>query len=687
VCVVRAVFCRDEVSQTQATIEASERVRGAGSADSMRVDAAGSLRCGGAGKTSRVANNDAFNNDRQRVLDATDIVRLVGEHCALKPRGREFVCLCPFHDDHSPSMYVVPTKQIYHCFSCGAGGNAIDFVINFHRMPFREALELLANRAGVPLTAQGARRDGDGSKRGPDKADILAANEFACAFFRTIFRHERHGARARAVAERRGFTGETIERFAIGAAPDRWDGLLLSAQRRGAAPAALRAAGLIKDRAQGEGAYDAMRNRLIFPICDQLGRVVAFGGRRLNDEDEPKYLNSPESPLFDKSRTLYGLHLAARSIQRENCVVVTEGYTDAIACHQAGFTHAVATLGTALTASHAQALRRLCDRVILLFDADEAGAKAADRALEVFFAQPVDVHIAVLEGGKDPADLLSEPDGAARFGAALASAHDALEYRFERMRERLAPMGESARARAIEEDIARLVEMGLGRLSPVRWRMVVRRLARVAGVGEEAILAAMPQAGAFATRRVRGQAAARERQRGLTGSALEHALGCLLAAPSLARDLEEEDLARLAPGAMGEAALEAVARAIESALASGVDDDEAARAAQASIEDGEARARAAALAHRVERECDGDPARIERHLRECVRRLRLDALAPSPGPDHAHAHEDRAGVDPEALEANHPSRLDDALEAMRQRQRLGGDHTTMPRPTSAPAQN
>jgi DNA primase len=627
---------------------------------------------------------DDFNDDRQRVLDASDIVRLVGEHCALKPRGREFVCLCPFHDDHSPSMYVVPTKQIYHCFSCGAGGNAIDFVINYHKLPFREALEFLANRAGVTLTPPKRRERGDGPDDGAvSKAELAAVNEFACGFFRAVYRHESHGKVARETVARRGFTAETVESFAIGAAPDRWDGLVAAAQKRSVSMAALKAAGLVKERSASDGVYDALRNRLIFPIHDQLGRVIAFGGRKLNEEDEPKYLNSPETALFDKSSTLYGLHHAARSIQRENVAIVTEGYTDAIACHQAGFTNVVATLGTALTARHAAMLRRLCDTVVLLFDADEAGAKAADRALEVFFAQPIDVKIAVVAGGKDPADILGEAGGADLFRSSIDGAADALEYRFERLRERLASMGEAARARAIEDDIQRLVEMGLAKLSPVRRRMVVQRLARVARIPEDAILSAIPQAGS-ARARVAGREDAPTPAHG-PSHALEHALGCLLAAPTLAGDLAAEDRVRLEPRAIeaatGDGALRAIAEAVEIGLAaSPTDPDDAARAALSSIVDAATRTRATALVQGVEHQCDGNRGRIDQHLRACLKRLRLDELAE---PRVELSQGTASGVDGGSDPAKHPRPLDQELAALRLRQQMGGDQRAMPRPPAS----
>jgi len=414
-------------------------------------------------------------DDRQRVLDATDIVRLIGEEITIKPKGREFVCLCPFHDDHNPSCYVVPHKQIFHCFVCGAGGNAIDFVMKRHQLDFREALRLLADRAGIeltPLRAGGARAAAPGAS----KQEVADAGAFALEFFRTILRHESHGAPAREAIARRGITGEMVAAFELGAAPDRWDGLLKTVEAKRLDPGAFVAAGLLKRR-DGGGLYDAFRNRWIFPIRDSLGRVVAFGGRKLREEDEPKYLNSAETPIFDKSATCYGLPQASEAIRSSRRAIVVEGYTDVIACHQAGERNVVATLGTAMTPKHARILRRLADEIVLVFDGDEAGQRAADRALEVFFAEPVDVRIAVLPGGADPADLLSGKalsgdglsgeGGAEAWRRAIDSAADALDFRFARLRDRLSTLSPTARVRAVEEDVDRLQSLGLSRLSPL----------------------------------------------------------------------------------------------------------------------------------------------------------------------------------------------------------------------------
>jgi DNA primase len=469
------------------------------------------------------------NNDVERVKDAADIVRIVGEHVALKAKGREWVGLCPFHDDHRPSMYVVPAKQMFHCFVCGAGGDVLGFVQRFHKMEFREALEFLAEKAGVELAkrrdqfAGGSYSSGgsDGSSGGgvgsgarvSPRRELLRASTTANSFFRQILQHAEHGAAARELIARRGISPAMVEAFEIGAAPDRWDGLLLTLQASGLDPEPSAEVGLLKRRdvEKGGGYYDAFRNRLMFPIHDSIGRVIAFGGRRLRDEKdadgndkEAKYLNSAESRIFDKSSTLFALHQASRSIQTQDCAVVTEGYTDVIACHQAGFTNVVATLGTALTRQHAAMLRRVCSSVVLLFDGDEAGERAGERAFEkvfeilfkdVFVQHPLDIKVAMMDAhtdAKDPDELLKREGGREVFATVLGSPVDLLAYRFGRLRERLKGKGISAVSRAVEDELARLVELGLNECEPVRRRLILKHLSNVSGVDEATIQRVIP---------------------------------------------------------------------------------------------------------------------------------------------------------------------------------------------------
>ncbi len=401
---------------------------------------------------------------KARVQQATDLVRLIGEHVALRPRGREFIGLCPFHDDKNPSMYVSPAKQIYKCFSCGAGGDAFSFMMGYHKMTFPEALKHLAERAGIALPEKNERRSSDeagGSSL--DRSTLLDANAKACGFFQTLFRHSEHGKLPRDYVARRHINADMIEAFQIGYAPDRWDGLTLTISDKKWAQAGFEKLGLISRRTTGDGYYDRFRHRLIFPIGDSLGRVIAFGGRKLREDDEPKYLNSPESALFNKSATLYGLHLAKKTIINERTAVVVEGYTDVIACHQHGVKNVVATLGTALTSQHVVELRRYCDRVILIYDGDEAGVKAADRALEIFLTGGLDVAIAIIPDELDPGDLFELPDGLERWQKVIASATDALAFQFARTRAQWQGIDTvTGRQKLIEDYLRRLAQMGLG---------------------------------------------------------------------------------------------------------------------------------------------------------------------------------------------------------------------------------
>ncbi|MEX0741411.1 MAG: DNA primase, partial [Phycisphaeraceae bacterium] len=333
------------------------------------------------------------------MLEASDLVRLIGDHVSLRPRGKEFVGLCPFHEDKNPSMYVSPSKQIYKCFSCGAGGDAFSFMMGYHKMSFPEALEHLAERNNIKLPKRSAGTSGEGDEGPSPRQRIQQANQLAQRFFKQTYTDASLGKIARDYVTSRGISDAMVEAFGIGCAPDAWDALAGQVQKQRWDAHAFEQAGLIANRKTGNGHYDRLRHRLIFPICDTLGRPIAFGGRtlpdsKLGDKSDAKYLNSPETPLFNKSATLFGLHLAQQTIIAKRTAVIVEGYTDVVAAHQAGRANVVATLGTALTKEHARQLRRYCDRVVLVFDADEAGQKAADRALNVFFEENLDVHIA-----------------------------------------------------------------------------------------------------------------------------------------------------------------------------------------------------------------------------------------------------------------------------------------------------
>ncbi len=360
----------------------------------------------------------------QQVAQATDIVDLMGNYVALKKRGREFIGLCLFHEDHRPSMNVSPTKQIFKCFACGAGGGVFQFLMLFEKLSFPEAVRELAERAGIPLP----QTDRPGPAEGPglNKAELVKATTFGAQFYRSAL-HSPSGQAALDYARSRGLSEESIRRFGLGYAPEGWDALLAAAEKKGFTRSQLLAAGLVQRSEESGRCYDRFRNRLIFPIIDPQGRVVAFGGRALAAEERAKYLNSPETVLFDKSSQLYGLNWSRGPISQSGQAIVVEGYLDALMPLQAGIENVVATLGTALTDRHVRLLSRYAREVVLVFDADAAGAAAARRALEMFVLQKVNVRVATIPAGKDPCDYcLAEGPEALR--NLVSTAPDALEY-------------------------------------------------------------------------------------------------------------------------------------------------------------------------------------------------------------------------------------------------------------------
>ena len=598
------------------------------------------------------------NDDVQRVKDSSDIVAVIGECITLKPKGREYVCLCPFHDDHSPSMCVVPAKQIFHCFVCGAGGDVFTFVQRYHSMDFREGLTFLAERGNIELTPfKPSRQSGDDSPEqqnptGSSKQDILMANEQAQGYFRALLSHLDHGKIARELIERRGMSPEIVEQFGVGTSADRWDGLLMTIEANGYNTESFTDAGLLKtrDSSSGNGGqYDAMRNRLIFPICDQIGRVIAFGGRRINDDDDPKYLNSPETLVFNKSRTLYGLNHAQRAIKRKRVAVIVEGYTDVIACHQHGVDYVVGTLGTALTKGHATILRRLCDTVVLLFDGDQAGQRAADRAIEVLFSETIDIKIAALAGytdAKDPDELLGQDDGEAIFERVVDGAVDLLKWRFDRLRAELDGAGAARITQRIEEEIRTLLDLGIERLSPMRRQLMVRQIAGAAGVSEAVVKASMRLG-----RRVPStmEPKAEERIESTQPlSARELLLGCLLSDPKLWLTMTSDEHDLLTTTAFESQASSTVAQALHESVENGsgtglhqvlIELVEMLGQRGPEESDVDPVGRATLLCRTVEQQSEESNERLAQLMRECVREISMHKQA-SIGTTASHADDD-----------------------------------------------
>jgi DNA primase len=417
---------------------------------------------------------------KEQVLESVDIVDVVGEHVALTRRGREYVGLCPFHNDHRPSMNVSPQKQIFKCWSCGAGGDVIRFVELFNRVDFKEALAILARRAGIELRS--APVDHEASRQ---REQLLAVAAWAKGFFRENLETLADGREARAYALKRGLTPETIDRFELGFAADDWKTLLHAAQRRQLSPTLLAQAGLVATNERGN-TYDRFRNRLVFPIADAQGRPIAFGGRALGD-DPAKYLNSPETVLFSKSRVLYGFDLARRAIEQQKAVIVVEGYMDAVMLHQFGFEHAVATLGTALTDAHAKLLRARAEVIYLCFDGDDAGMAAANRAVEVALRTQADVRVVLLPGGQDPADCLLA-SGAEGMAEQLKGSLDALEFKWSQTLSAFGRGGQTARRAAVEEYLQFVAGATLaGGVDPLQQHMLIGRLGDLLGIPSETV--------------------------------------------------------------------------------------------------------------------------------------------------------------------------------------------------------
>jgi DNA primase len=366
------------------------------------------------------------------IKQAVDIVTLVGEYLPLHRTGSKYKTICPFHDDHNPSLELNPDRQSFKCWSCGAGGDIFDFVKDFERVDFPEALRMLADRAGVTLGETVAP-----TAPGLSKVELLRVLAWAESVFLEALADSTEST---SYLEKRGISHESIARFHLGYAPESRDWLTAKARKVGITAAALEQVGLIVRSETNSVPHERFRGRLIFPIHDQRGRTLGFGGRILPSIEQikaeagqrvAKYLNSPETPLFQKRRILYGADLARPLARTEGWVAVVEGYTDVIAAHQVGLSNVVGTLGTALGDDHVTALRRLADRAVLVFDGDEAGQKAADRSLELFLGHEVDVRVLVLPEALDPCDFLLA-NGADAFRGMVARAVDPLTFAIDR---------------------------------------------------------------------------------------------------------------------------------------------------------------------------------------------------------------------------------------------------------------
>lgn len=412
----------------------------------------------------------------QGVLEAADIAEVVSRHVSLRPSGRSLKGLCPFHEEKTPSFHVFPQSRRFKCFGCGEGGDVFSFLMRHQKLTFIEVVRDLAREYGVPLPEEAGDLAGEDASR---RSAALEALRFAAGFFRTVLNRDT-GRPARDYLARRGISAATIEEFGLGFSPDEWEGLHRYALGKGFGEEALFDAGLTRRNEAGR-VFDMFRGRVMFPIHDARGRVIGFGARTLG-EDQPKYLNSPDGPLFKKGRELYGAALARPAALRAGRVLVVEGYTDVILCHQAGMKEVVAGLGTALTPDNARTLRRFGVPVLLLYDGDEAGLRAAERASDVLLAENVEGSVALLPGGEDPADIVVRT-GTGPIDEALRSSRDLFDYRLDRARGRHDCSTLEGRTAAVGE----LLETARAISNPVRRDVAYRLLAERMGVSESTL--------------------------------------------------------------------------------------------------------------------------------------------------------------------------------------------------------
>lgn len=413
------------------------------------------------------------------VVRRSDITEVVSSYVQLRHRGRTHTGLCPFHSEKTPSFVVYPETQSFYCFGCGAGGDVITFVRKINNLDYVEAVKMLAGRAGMPMPEED-------DKAGRLRSRVLAINKEAARFFYEQLNAENDDARAaRAYWRGRGLSDSTIRRFGLGFSPNDFGALRRHLRTRGYTEEEMLASGLQK-RSEKGNVYDVFRGRVMTPIFDLRGNVIAFGGRVLGDE-KPKYINSPETLVYKKSKAMFALNIAKKSASRR--YILCEGYMDVISLHQAGFDTAVAACGTALTPDQVRLLGEYADEVVLCYDSDEAGQKATARSLGLFAESPVKVSVLNIPGAKDPDEFIKKY-GRERFEALLNGTSNAIEYRLAKVREKYDLARPADRVEYIKDAIRLLA----GRLTPTEREVYAGRLAEETDVAKANVMAQLEAA-------------------------------------------------------------------------------------------------------------------------------------------------------------------------------------------------
>jgi DNA primase len=416
-----------------------------------------------------------------RIQQANDIVDVISEYISLKKKGREMVGLCPFHQDHRPSLYVNPDKQIFKCFACGAGGDVLRFVQMQESLTFPQTIQRLAQRAGIKIEQRIAAPKPDTGEIDPNR--LAEMNNFCLRHFQDNLYHPQKGKFARDYLAQRKIDSQTAKKWRLGLALGNGDLAKAAAAKKIPSDFMIKSGLLLApDR-------DKFENRLIFPITDVSGRVVAFGGRTLDDKD-PKYLNTNTTVLFDKSSCLYGLEYAKHSIVSSGTAVVVEGYTDCIMAHSKGIENVVATMGTSMTAGHSRLVRRFAKNVILLFDSDTAGIAAANRAIEICIGQNIDIKLAFVPEGKDPCDYLISA-GPEKFQQLLENAVEVFKFKWDKLTANLKNSDSLVENRAVVEEFLQIVASALfaGSVGDIERGLLVNRLSKFIGLDARQIKA------------------------------------------------------------------------------------------------------------------------------------------------------------------------------------------------------
>jgi DNA primase len=417
----------------------------------------------------------------EQIQMASDIVDVVSSYVPMKRSGRNFKALCPFHNEKTPSFFVNPERQIWHCFGCGAGGSVFNFIMLYERVSFPEAARLLGAKAGIEVPDRYTPDEEVPEK----KTELYRVNDLACSWFVRQLQTTPAGKKVVAYLRKRGLSDRLIEEFSLGYAPDSWDALLRAARAKGVSETSLLSVGLIMRKEGSTRSFDRFRNRLMVPIRNVSGRVVAFSGRVM-DGGSPKYMNSPESIVFHKSRSLYGIHRARRAIVDSGKAIVVEGYFDLYALYGGGIENVVASQGTAFTVDHARILKRYTNEVVMSFDADEAGESAALRSLDALVGAGLRVRILLLPENHDP-DSFVRRQGAEEFGKRVEKAPEYFDFLMDLLCRRHNADAEVGKARVASDFLLALSRVP----SAVLREGYVRKLSERLGISEASLLEEM----------------------------------------------------------------------------------------------------------------------------------------------------------------------------------------------------